>query len=221
MSVHVQSVARNNLRARLVARPLEILREHRRTYVALNVLYFGVLLVGMVYAVFDPATQQTVMNSVGAAFAQGPFSAIGDAYINVKILPAVALTFVVNLFIGSFGTITLPSLIIPFSGLLMGVYRAFLWGLIYSPTSTQMQIILLPHSLTLILEGEAYVIAMLGVVIQGRALFSPRTVGASSHKQALWTGIKLSAQLYVLVILVLVIAAVYEVVEAALLFTVL
>jgi len=120
----------------------------------------------------------------------------------------------VNFLIGSLATITLPSLVIPFIGVLMGAYRAFLWGLIYSPTSPAMQMILLPHSLTLLLEGQAYILAMLGVVIQGRGLLSPRTVGATTHRQGLWVGIKLSAQLYVFVILFLIIAAIYEVLEA-------
>jgi hypothetical protein len=219
MSVHMPATHQDNLGARLFAGPMHILREHRRAYVTLNIFYYGVIVLGMIYAVFDPGAQQMVLQSIGTVFTQGPLAALGDAYLNAKVVEATGLTFVVNLFIGSFATITLPSLILPFSGLFMGAYRAFLWGLIYSPTSTQMQMVLLPHSLTLILEGQAYVLTLLGVVIQGRALLLPRTVGATTHLEGLWTGIKLSAQLYILVILVLAIAAIYEVLEAVILFS--
>jgi len=176
---------------------------------------------GMLFAVFNPALQQSLLVGVGTVFSQGPLGAVGDAYLNAKVLEATALTFLINLFIGSLATITLPSLIIPFSGLLMGAYRAFLWGLIYSPTTPQMRTILLPHLVTLVLEGQAYVLALLGVVIQGRAMLFPYTVGASTHGQGLWNGIMQSVQLYILVILVLAVAAAYEVLEAELLFSIL
>lgn len=214
MAIQTQTMRHGNLYTWLLARPVGILQAHRRAYVGLNVFYYALIVVGMIYAAMNPALQQSLMESVGTAFSQGPFGALTDAYVNAKIFEATGLTFLVNLFIGSLGTITLPSLLVPFSGLLMGAYRAFLWGLIYAPTSPEMQTILLPHSLTLILEGQAYILAMLGVVIQGRGLLSPRSVGAASRRQGLWMGIQLSAQLYVLVILVLAVAAIYEVLEA-------
>lgn len=221
MSAQAQAIQQQNLGTRLFGQPLAIVREHRRAYLALNVFYYALVVLGMAYALVNPALQQTMLSAAGVAFSQGPLSAVGDAYLNAKVFEATGLTFVVNLFVGSFATITLPSLIVPFSGLLMGAYRAFLWGLIYSPTSPQLQTILLPHSVTLLVEGQAYILALLGVVIQGRALLFPRTVGAASRRQGMWQGIKLSAQLYVLVILVLALAAIYEVLESVLLLSVL
>lgn len=214
MTVRMESIAHWNLWTRLFGKPLQIVRTHQRAYFYLNLFYYSIIVVGMIYAALNPGLQQTLMQSVGVAFSQGPLQAVTNAYVNAQIVQATALTFVVNLFIGSFGTITLPSLIIPFSGLAMGAYRALLWGLIYSPTTSEMQFILLPHSLTLLLEGQAYVLAMLGVVIQGRGLLQPRTVGAMSHREGFWIGIKQTAQLYILVVAVLLLAAIYEVLEA-------
>ena len=216
MTVRMESIAHWNLWTRLFGKPLQIVRTHQRVYFYLNLFYYSIIVVGMIYAALNPALQQTLMQSVGVAFSQGPLQAVTNAYVNAQIVQATALTFVVNLFIGSFGTITLPSLIIPFSGLAMGAYRALLWGLIYSPTTSEMQFILLPHSLTLLLEGQAYVLAMLGVVIQGRGLLQPRTVGATSHREGFWIGIKQTAQLYILVVAVLLLGAIYEVLEAVL-----
>lgn len=221
MSVPMTVRPSDNPGARIFAKPLAILREQRRTYLTLNLLYYGMIVVGMVVAVFNLALQQSVLTSLGTAFTQGPLSAVGDAYLNAKVIEATTLTFLINLFIGSFATITLPSLIIPFSGLLMGAYRAILWGLIYSPTTPELQTIFLPHLGTLILEGQAYVLALLGVVIQGRGLLWPHTVGASTHRQGLAVGIRKTAQLYILVTVVLAVAAVYEVLESILLFSVL
>lgn len=215
MTVQVGSLQRTNWRTRLFGQPLQIIREHKRAYLGINIFYYALILVGMLYAEFNPELQQTVLQQVGVAFTQGPLQAVTDAYVNTQIVQATALTFVVNLFVGSFATITLPSLIIPFSGFLMGGYRAFLWGLIYSPTTPDMQFILLPHSLTLLIEGQAYVLALFAAFVQGKAFLKPRSVGSTSHREGYWMGLKLTAQLYILIVAVLLIAAVYEVLEAA------
>lgn len=189
----------------------------RRAYVILNVVYYGLVVCGMVYVAFNPSLQQTLLDAVGEAFFdEGPLSAVGQAYLGGQIVAAIALTFAVNLVIGSGVTITLPSLVIPFSGLLMGVYRAILWGLLLSPTTPELRMVMLPHSLTLLVEGQAYVLAMLAAYVQGRAFLWPGTVGAATHRQGYVEGLKLSARLYLLVTLTLAVAAVYEAVEAIL-----
>lgn len=215
MSVHAETLQHAQWRTRLFGQPMQTIRAHRRAYLGINLFYYALIVVGMMYAAFDPAVQQTLLQQVGTAFTQGPLQAVTDAYVNTQIVQATALTFVVNLLVGCFATITLPSLVIPFSGFLMGAYRALLWGLIYSPTTPQMQFILIPHSLTLLLEGQAYVLALFAAYVQGRAFLSPRSVGRTSHREGYWIGVKLTAQLYVLIVVVLLIAAVYEVLEAA------
>lgn len=194
-----------------------IMRTHRRTYLWLNLMYYGLIMVGILYATFDPALQKLLTDAVGTAFSQGPLAAVGEAYLTGQTLRAILFTFVINLFVGSGATITLPSLIIPFSGLLMGAYRAVVWGLIYAPNTPELRMIFLPHLPTLLLEGQAYVLALLAAVIQGRALFAPRIVGATTRWQGYKQSLKLTLQLYVLVVLVLAVAAIYEVLEAALL----
>ncbi|HUW58856.1 MAG TPA: hypothetical protein VMZ92_19625 [Planctomycetota bacterium] len=102
---------------------------------------------------------------------------------------------------------------IPFSGLLVGGWRAALWGLILSPASPDMRLPMIPHLLTLILEGQAYVLTMLAAYVQGNAFLRPRSVGTESHWRGYWLGLKDSARLYLLIILVLAVAAAYEAVE--------
>jgi hypothetical protein len=64
-----------------------------------------------------------------------------------------------------------------------------------------------------LIEGQAYILTMLAAYIQGRSFLWPGTVGLESHWKGYGEGVKLSARLYVLVILTLVVAAVYEVIE--------
>lgn len=217
MTIHMGEVPQPNLVIRWLTPAFTIIRTHRRAYQWLNVMYYGLIVLGILYATFDPALQKLITDAVGTAFSQGPLAAVGEAYLGGQTIRAILLTFGINLAVGSGATITLPSLIIPFSGLLMGAYRAFLWGLIYAPNTPELRVLFFPHLPTLLLEGQAYVLVLLGVVIQGRALFSPRTVGATTRRQGYWQALKLTFQLYALVLVVLAVAAIYEVLEAAVL----
>lgn len=196
---------------------LALMRAHRRAYLWLNVMYYGLIGVGIAYATLNPTLQKTLIEAVGTAFSQGPLAAVGEAYLGGQTMRAILLTFGINLVVGSGATITLPSLLIPFSGLLMGAYRALLWGIIYAPNTPELRAIFFPHLPTLLLEGQAYVLVLLAAVIQGRALFAPHTVEATTRWQGYRRSLKLTFQLYVLVALVLAVAAIYEVLEAALL----
>jgi hypothetical protein len=62
----------------------------------------------------------------------------------------------------------------------------------------------------LILEGQGYVLAMLAAYLQGKAFIFPQSVGVTTRWQGYWVGVKRSARLYLLVVLVLAVSAVYE-----------
>jgi hypothetical protein len=190
-----------------------LVQENRRAYILLNIIYYGLVIIGMVYVAFNQKLQQDLMSLIGAQFMTGPLSIVGQAYVNAEVLTAIAATFLVNLFIGSFGTITLPSLIVPFSGFLIGIYRAILWGLLLSPANPDMRLIMIPHSLTLISEGQAYILALLAAYIQGRAFLWPKSVGVETHTKGYLEGLKRTGRIYLLIVLTLAIAAIYEVIE--------
>jgi hypothetical protein len=135
---------------------------------------------------------------------------VGGAYSGGKVVVAILLTFVVNLLLGSAMMITGPSLVVPFSGLVIGVVRAILWGLLLSPTHPELAGGMIPHSLTLLLEGQGYILAMLAVWLHGRAFLWPKSVGLESNLGGYVEGLKRTGQLYLLVTIVLAVAAVYE-----------
>jgi hypothetical protein len=193
-----------------------LVQENRKAYLVINAVYYGLVIIFMIYAAFNQPLQEMLLKQVGAAFMRGPLSFVGEAYNNARVLPAIASTFLVNLFVGSFVDITLPSLLMPFSGLLIGGVRAVLWGLILSPANPALRLAMIPHSVTLLLEGQGYILALLAAWIQGRAFLQPWTVGAGGLGRGYFEGIKRTATLYILVILVLAAAAVYEVIEVVL-----
>jgi len=189
-------------------------RDHSRAYVALNVMYYGLVGLAMLYvAVINPALQEQLLGGVQQALSEGPLATVGGAYLSGNVFAAAVLTFLVNLFAGSLLYVTLPSLIVPFAGLVLGAYRAVLWGLLLAPTTAELALVMIPHSVTLLLEGQAYILAMLAAYVHGIAFLRPARVGLSTHRKGYVAGLKMAARVYVLVVIVLAAAAVYEALE--------
>lgn len=192
---------------------IAVVRNNLRAYVVLNVLYYGVVAVAMLVVTGNPQVQQVLTDAVVASFTEGPLVSVFEAYAGGNVLQAMALTFVVNFFLGSVLVLFVPSLLIPFGGVAIGLIRATLWGLLLAPTTPELQVTMIPHSLTLLLEGQGYILAMLGAYVLGRAFVSPSSVGACRWRDGYVTGLKNEARVYVLVAIVLAVAAVYEALE--------
>ena len=197
----------------LLNNAISLVRQFRRPYLIINIVYYSLVLVSMAYVTFHPEMQDMLLNAVLASFTQGPLAIVVEAYASGNVLMSIALTFGVNFALASVLVIFVPSLIIPFSGVLIGLVRAVLWGLLLAPTTPELQAAMIPHSLTLVVEGQAYILAMLGAWILGCAFISPRSVGALSWGKGYVQGVRNGASIYLLVAIVLAVAAVYEVLE--------
>jgi hypothetical protein len=191
-----------------------IVSGYRTTYVAINVGYYGLVLAAMLYvALINPAIQERMLADVQSSLTEGPLATVGGVYLGGNLVGAAVLTFLANLLVGAILTITLPSLIVPFAGIALGAYRAVLWGLLLAPTTSQLALVMIPHSLTLILEGQAYILAMLASYVHGMAFLRPQSAGVAGHRQGYLEGARRTGRLYVVVAMVLALAAVYEAVE--------
>lgn len=194
-------------------RAIETLSSNRRAYIGLNIAFYGLVLCGMAVSMAYPSIQERLLALIRSGLSKGAMSTVRDAYAGGHAAAASMLTFAVNGLIGAFASITLPSLLIPFSGVVCGLYRAAVWGLALAPVGHKMQIVMLPHSLTLILEGQAYVLAMLGAYVLGKWFVSPHSAGFATHKEGYVAGVKANLALYTLILGVLAVSAVYEAIE--------
>jgi hypothetical protein len=186
-------------------------REHARALAALSVLYFGTAIAAAVYSAMNPALQAEVWRAAGQAFSPtGSLGPLVQSYLNGNLAGAILLTFAVNLVLGSLLVLTVPSAILPFAGILVGLYRAVLWGLLFAPTDvTGLGQGLWLHMPTILLEGEAYVVAMLGVWLWWRPVF-----GRSPSRWSAWRqGALQQVRIYALVAAILAVAATYEAIE--------
>lgn len=190
---------------------LRVVSKFRREYILSNLICYGLFICGAIaMALVPPAMKQSIIQQLGVSFTKGIYAPVTDAYRSGFVLLAILLTFVVNLIIGRFLSITLPSVIIPFSGPLMYVPVAFAMGAVVSLALGIRTIIDINLLILGALELQSSVIAILGAYIQGKALLFPKSVGVVTRQQGFLFGIKQSLYLYILIVIVLAIAALHE-----------
>jgi hypothetical protein len=169
-------------------------------FVVFNVLFFG--------AVFVSALTASLM-FVPAPVEEGdgvfPSLLFGDNWV----LTFLSI-FAINFFLSAFLVVTLPGLVFFGLSLVLLLYRAVVWGLLLAFASSYQFLVALP---TVILEGEAYVIAGVAGFVLGLSWLKPKWAFKGeglSRKDALVRGFRECFRLYVLVGFVLFVAAIAE-----------
>ncbi|MFD2080814.1 hypothetical protein [Actinopolymorpha cephalotaxi] len=192
-------------RAAFWRRPFRLIRENRRAYLLINAAAYGLVLVGIVVGLAFPdliAARATALEDDGT----------GELVRRlVNIPPLFALTILgVNVFRLSLLTIVVPSLVVPFAGLAFFGYWAFQTGITMAPTSSLGWVALIPHSLTIVIELQAYVLVLLGAYLLGRHWLFPRTVDAKNRRQGYVRGLQRLGLLALPALALLIIGAVWE-----------
>ena len=193
--------------------PLLELQKRRRLVWGVHLAYFGIVILGsaLIYALPDLQTVFLTLVRDALTAKSGVLAAAGKAYSTGSIPRAAVVTFVVNFFLGAVLSITLPSMIVPGSGILIAALRSLMWGLVLAPTLAVLAATMLPHSGTMLLEGEGYILATIfGLLIPIHIVQS--SLGGTPLSR-FGRVIRLNLQACALVALVLAVAACYEATE--------
>jgi hypothetical protein len=196
--------------------PLAELAARPKLLGALHLVYFGVILAASAMIYDFPELQWSLLSVVRGEIADphNPLGFAAKAYGSQNIAWAAAVTFAVNFVLGSSAEITLPSLLVPGSGVLTALVRATAWGLLLAPSFAVLSLGMLPHSGTLLLEGEGYILAAFFGLLVPVCLFERQKSVAlpSRYGRALLINLKAMT----LVAVVLLAAACYEATEVIL-----
>lgn len=188
-----------------LSRPLAIIRQHTRAYAYLNLMVYGLVIAGMVLGVLRPELNAMLTGSMDES---------GETGLVVSLLARpwlFALVILgVNLGKVALGFITLPSMIVPFAGIPVFAYWAFTTGIVLAPVDHMTTMTLIPHSLTMVIELQAYVLLLLGAYVLGRAWIRPASVGATTRGRAWVHGMRLFGRMWVPALVLFVVGAVYE-----------
>ncbi|WP_329425370.1 stage II sporulation protein M [Streptosporangium sp. NBC_01495] len=182
-----------------------MIRENMRAYLVINAAAYGLAIIGFVIGLVFP----DLSAARSASLEEDGTGELVRWLVNTP--PLFALTILgVNLFRLSVLTIVLPSLIVPFAGLAFFGYWSVETGITLVPASPQGWVALIPHSLTLVIEFQAYVLLLLGAYLLGRNWLFPRTIGAKNRRQGYVRGLQRIGLLALPALALLIVGAVWE-----------
>lgn len=167
-------------------------------FVVFNVVFFG--------AVFVSALAASLMSTPPVKGETGVF----QSFFGGNLVLTFLVVFISNLALSAFLIVTLPGLAFFVLSAFLLAYRGVLWGFLLAFTSSYQFLAALP---TVVLEGEAYVVAALAGFVLGLSWLKPGWAFKGeglSRGEALVGGFRECFRLYVLVVFILFVAAVVE-----------
>jgi len=192
--------ALNHVLAELAARP--------RLVFVVHVALYGVFFVCMAAAYAYPVVNFNLADYVQGEFAEGNLSYIGSAYASGDVLRASAATFLHNFLTATVAFTILPSLIIPFAGLIKNLLTFSVVGFVMAPIWTGTAAQLTYHAITMTLELEAYIVASFVVAVL--PLRIARGLASGGFGSQVLQGLRVMAGGTLLAGLMLALAALYE-----------
>ncbi|PWN36791.1 uncharacterized protein FA14DRAFT_159156 [Meira miltonrushii] len=191
---------------------IRLIKQNANAFKKINFIFYGTILLGMFTVYLKPSLHTYIVDLIEKDLQSTSVGRyVARMYDEGHLYRAAASTFAVNVLVGSLLTVTLPSFIIPYSGLGLILYRTFLWGCFIAPPEKKAMIEAIPHFITLIIEGQAYVVAALPVLLHGRQ--SKVLYQTGGVKAWLRDGLGLHARALPLVCAILFFAGIWEAYE--------
>lgn len=182
--------------------------------VLVAMLYVGSYLVGWyLVSIQSPIAAEMGQTLQEAVLTEQPFTSIIGSLQRGELLAAILVTFAVNLTMGAFLTTTLPG-IIPLVGVLGIVaitsIRGFAIGIVYPEILAASPVGFALGLGTLILELGAYVFSGAAGINIAIAPILPRRYGVESRWAAFKMAWKDAARIFVIVVILLALGAIWE-----------
>ncbi|MBC7275649.1 MAG: stage II sporulation protein M [Nocardioides sp.] len=193
------------LATRTFSGPLTLIRQHGRAYAYLNLMAYGLLVAGMILGALRPELNAMLTGSMDESGQTGlVVSLLARPWLFALVILGVNLGKV------ALGFVTLPSMVVPFAGIPVFAYWAFTTGIVLAPVDHNTTMTLIPHSLTMVIELQAYVLLLLGAYVLGLAWVRPASVGVTTRRRAWVRGLRLFGRMWVPALALFVVGAVYE-----------
>ncbi|TDD91316.1 stage II sporulation protein M [Saccharopolyspora karakumensis] len=185
-----------------------MIRANLGAYLALNAMAYGLFLVGMGVGLLRP--ELTAANAVSLQ-QDGTLELVTWAMSSTWLFSLIILA--VNTVGLSLVHVLLPSAIVPFGGIAVFAFWTFDTGVTLAPINEVAALTMIPHSLTVLIEFQAYVLVLLGAYRLGMSWLRPGTVGARTRRQGYVHGLRQVGRLSPPALALLVVGAIYEAVE--------
>jgi hypothetical protein len=199
---------------RILSQAIQAAERMRILLLFVALLYVGSYLAGWyLISISSPVAVETAQAISGSVLTETPFTTIIRSLQRGELAQAVLFTFLLNLASGAFLTTTLPG-IIPLVGALgtitITLFRGFIIGVTYPEILASSAAGFALGLGTMILELGAYVFSGAAGIYITLAPVMPRRYGVQSR----WTAFKIAwkdtARIYVIVVILLALGAIWE-----------
>lgn len=192
----------------LIAPLVEEIALRPRLWLALHVILYGTFLLTMLLAMRFPAWNLALTQFVAQIFTEGELSFIGQAYASQDILRAAIATFYHNYVTATLLLTLAVSLIVPAAGVFKTWASFAFMGFAMSPLWTGTLSAYTYHSITMILEFEAYILASFAAAVYAACFVSGVVRG--TIQQGFARGLRVMLAAAILSGCILATAACYE-----------
>jgi len=199
---------------RIVSQAIEAAKRMRMLLLLVALFYVGSYLVGWyLISIKSQMAVETAQLVSGAVLTETPFTTILQSLRGGELVQAILITFLLNLTTGAFLSTTVPG-IIPLVGALgtmaITLFRGFIIGVTYPEILASSPAGFALGMGTLILELGAYVFSGAAGINIALAPILPRRYGVQSRWAAFKMAWKDAARIYVIVIILLALGAIWE-----------
>lgn len=196
----------------MLKKGLRVIADNLSLYLWCNGVYYGLVALLMLLVFLSPGIQEGLVEILSGQFEEEGtlLGTVGAAYGSGSVPLAALYTFLVNFFVGTVVFLGLPSAIFPPLAAFLGAYRAVLWGIMFSPSLAELRQQMTWHSVTLLLEGQGYILAVFAGLAAFKGFLKPGKYEQENRLAGYMRGWREAAPLYLWVALVLAVAAVYE-----------
>jgi hypothetical protein len=163
----------------------DIFRKDWKLFLAANLIFYGPVAVGVIVAILRPEVQEAVIEFFRRALSTGTLSPVTEAASAGDVLRTSLLIFLYNFLVATILTSTLPSVVFPPWTSLIFALRGLLVGIaVAAPGGGATAVDMASRYIVLLLEGEAYVVAIFASLRQIEALVLPVRLGERSRLKA-------------------------------------
>jgi uncharacterized membrane protein SpoIIM required for sporulation len=198
----------------IMSQTVEAAKRMRKLLLLVALLYVGSYLAGWYLISIKSQVALDLAQLVsGAVLSESPFTTILQSLSAGDLVQAILITFLLNLSTGAFLSTTLPG-IIPLIGALgtvtITLFRGFIIGVTYPAVLASSAAGFVLGMGTMILELGAYVFSGAAGINIALAPIMPKRYGAQSRWVTFKMAWKDAARIYVIVIILLALGAIWE-----------
>jgi len=199
---------------RIVSQIVEAAKRMRKLLLLVALLYVGSYLAGWyLISIKSQVALELAQLVSGAVLTESPFTIILQSLSSGDLVQAILITFLLNLSTGAFFSTTLPGilpLVGAFGTVAITLFRGFIIGITYPAVLASSGAGFVLGMGTLVLELGAYVFSGAAGINIALAPILPKRYGTASRWVAFKMAWKDAARIYVIVIVLLALGAIWE-----------